>query len=204
MQILPKVSRGAFKAIGPKQSVFLQEENFLDLCENYQRAHKPFIIAEPAVDIVSSERIFRAKDGSDLKPADYIKEFEKFIRENPEHIEAIEILLNKPKDFHTKEFDQLRDKLSHLPDNLQDKFTEKNLRDAYNQKLADIISIIKHAACGEDLLTAESRINRAFEKIRQKHSFTNDQEKWLGLIQRYLMENILMEKDDLDLITIYP
>lgn len=179
----------------------LQKENFLELCENYQRARKPFIIAEPAVDTVNSERIFRAKDGSELKPADYIKEFEKFVRDNPQHIEAIEILLNKPKDFHTKELDELRDKLSHLPDNLEDKFTEKNLRAAYNQKLADIISIIKHAACGEDLLTAESRINRAFEKIKQKHTFTQEQEKWLGLIQRYLIENILMEKDDLDLIT---
>ena len=179
----------------------LQKENFLKLCENYQRARKPFIIAEPAIDTVSSERIFRAKDGSELKPADYIKEFEKFVRENPEHIEAIEILINKPKDFHTKELDELKAKLSHLPDNLEDKFTEKNLRTAYNQKLADIISIIKHAASGEDLLTAESRINRAFEKIRQKRAFTQEQEKWLGLIQRYLIENILMEKDDLDLIT---
>ena len=179
----------------------LQKEKFLNLCENYQRARKPFIVAVPAVDLVSSERIFRAKDGSELKPADYIREFEKFVRENPEHIEAIEILLNKPKDFHTKELDQLREKLSHLPDNLEDKFTEKNLRVAYNQKLADIISIIKHAVHGEDLLTAESRVNRAFEQIRTKHSFTGEQEKWLGLIQRYLIENILMEKDDLDLIT---
>jgi len=99
--------------------------------------------------MVSSERVFRAKDGSELRPSDYIKEFEEFVRKNPEHpehIEAIEILLNKPKDFHTKDLDDLRDKLSHEPDHLQDKFSEKNLHVAYNQKLVDIISIIKHAA----------------------------------------------------------
>jgi len=179
----------------------LKKESFLDICENYQRAHKPFIIAEPAVDIVSSERIFRAKDGSELRPSDYIKEFEEFVRKNPEHIEAIEILLNKPKDFHTKDLDELREKLSHEPNHLQDKFSEKNLRVAYNQKLTDIISMVKHAAKGEDLLTAESRINRAFDRIRAKHSFTAEQEKWLGLIQRYLLENMLMEKDDFDLVT---
>ena len=179
----------------------LQKEKFLELCENYQRAKPPFIIAEPAVDTVSSERIFRAKDGSKLRPSDYIKEFEKFIQENPEHIEAIEILLDRPNDFQTKELDGLREKLSHVPDHLQDKFSEKNLRVAYNQKLADIISIVKHAVKGEDLLTAESRVNLAFKRIRSKHSFTTEQEKWLGLIQRYLLENILMEKEDFDLMT---
>jgi len=61
----------------------LKKESFLDICENYQRAHKPFIIAEPAVDIVSSERVFRAKDGSELRPSDYIKEFEESVRKNP-------------------------------------------------------------------------------------------------------------------------
>jgi len=178
----------------------LQKENFFEMCEGYQRASKPFIIAEPAIDTVTSERIFRAKDGSKLRPSDYIMEFEKFVRENPEHIQAIEILLNRPKDFHTKDLDELRDKLSVLPDNLVDKFTEKNLRIAYDQQLADIISIIKHAAKKEDLLTAESRINRAFKKIRARHSFTKEQEKWLELIQQYLIKNILMEKDDFELI----
>jgi len=179
----------------------LKKESFLDICKNYQRARKAFIIAEPAVDTVSSERIFRAKDGSELRPSDYIKEFEGFVRKNPEHIGAIEILLNKPRDFLTKDLDELRDKLSHEPDHLQDKFSEKNLRIAYNQKLADIISIVKHAAEGEDLLTAKSRVNRAFERIRVKHSFTPEQEKWLGLIQTYMLENVLMEKDDFDLMT---
>ncbi len=179
----------------------LQKESFLEICENYVRAKKPFIIAVPAQDEVSSERIFRAKDGSELRPADYIKEFEQFVRNNPQHIEAIEILLNRPKEFHTKDLEALREKLSHEPEYLQDKFSEKNLRLAYNQKLADIISIVKHAAEGEELITAESRINRAFERIKAKHTFTSEQLKWLDLIQRYMLENILMEKDDFDLMT---
>ncbi len=179
----------------------LQKESFLEICENYVRAKKPFIIAVPAQDEVSSERIFRAKDGSELRPADYIKEFEQFVRNNPQHIEAIEILLNRPKEFHTKDLEALREKLSHEPEYLQDKFSEKNLRLAYNQKLADIISIVKHAAEGEELITAESRINRAFERIKAKHTFTSEQLKWLDLIQQYMLENILMEKDDFDLMT---
>jgi type I restriction enzyme, R subunit len=178
----------------------LQKEAFFDICDNYKRARKTFIIADGAEDTVTSERVFRAKDGSELRPTDYIKEFEQFVKDNPEHIEALEILLNRPKEFHTSELEDLRGKLSIYPNDLEDKFTEKNLRDAYDKKLADIISIIKHAAQGEDLLTAESRIKRAFQKIRSGHKFTEEQEKWLALIEGHLVENILMEKEDFDLM----
>jgi len=178
----------------------LQKEAFFDICDNYKRARKTFIIADGAEDTVTSERVFRAKDGSELRPTDYIKEFEQFVKDNPEHIEALEILLNRPKEFHTSELEDLRGKLSIYPNDLEDKFTEKNLRDAYDKKLADIISIIKHAAQGEDLLTAESRIKRAFQKIRSRHKFTEEQEKWLTLIEGHLVENILMEKEDFDLM----
>ncbi len=178
----------------------IQKEAFFNICDNYQRARRTFIVAAGAEDTVTSERIFRAKDGSELRPDDYIKAFEQFVKENHEHIEALEILLNRPRDFHTNELEDLRGKLSVSPNDLDDKFTENNLRDAYNKKLADIISIIKHAALGEDLLTAEARIKRAFHNIRLLHKFTEEQEKWMILIEGHLIKNILMEKEDFDLM----
>ncbi|MDP2933463.1 MAG: DEAD/DEAH box helicase family protein, partial [bacterium] len=115
----------------------LQGEAFLHICENYQRPKREFIIAESAEDLVTSEVIFRAFDGKELKPADYLNLFEEFVRNNPEHIDAIDILLNKPKDFHTDELKALREKLAINPDALLDKFNERNLRRAYNKELAD-------------------------------------------------------------------
>lgn len=181
----------------------LQNKSFFDICENYERPIKKQIIAEGAEDIVTSDIIFRATDGSKLKPEDYLKLFEKFIRENPEHIEAIEILLNKPKDFHTEELKELRLKLSTKPDYLLDKFKEQNLRRAYNKELADIISIIRHAVKGEELLTAESRIDKALAKVKANHNFTEKQEKWFGLIRRHLIANLLIEKDDIDILPVF-
>ena len=84
-----------------------------------------------------------------------------------------------------------------------DKFKEQNLRRAYNKELADIISIIRHAASGEELLTAESRIDRALAKVKATHKFTDAQEKWLGLIRRHLIANLLIEKDDIDFLPIF-
>ncbi len=181
----------------------LQSEAFLHICENYQRPKREFVIAETAEDLVTSEVIFRAADGKELKPADYLAMFEEFVRKNPEHIDAIDILLNKPKEFHTDELKALREKLATRPDNLVDKFNERNLRRAYNKELADIVSIIRHAAKNDELLTVESRVERALAKVKAKHQFTESQEKWLEHIRYHLVTNLLIEKDDIDTLPIF-
>ncbi|MDI6754802.1 MAG: DEAD/DEAH box helicase family protein, partial [Thermodesulfobacteriota bacterium] len=66
----------------------LQSETFLDFCEKYPRPQRTFLRADTAEDYVSSRIIFRAKDGRELGPQDYLQEFERFVRENPRHIEA--------------------------------------------------------------------------------------------------------------------
>jgi type I restriction enzyme R subunit len=181
----------------------LQSEDFFDLCENYPRPEKKFIRANGAEDTVYSRIIFRAKDGRELGPQDYLQEFEKFVKMNPEHIDALEILLKRPKEFDTKQLKALREKLATQPDYLVDKFTEKNLRRACNQELADIISIIRYAAKGGELLTVERRVDKAMMKIKSDRSFTEEQNKWLNLIRRHLIENLLMEKGDIESLPIF-
>lgn len=181
----------------------IQSEAFLNLCENYQRPQRIFLEAVTAEDNVSSEILFRAKDGSELKPSDYIQAFEQFVKKNPDHIEALEVLLHKPKNFSTKELKELRMKLETSPDDLKDKFSERNLRRAYHKELADIISLIKHASSGDEFLTAETRVARAFEKIHKNRQFTAEQEKWLNLIRQHMVANLLLEKDDFDYLPIF-
>ena len=181
----------------------LQGDRFFEICENYERPPRGFTIAITPEDQVESEVIFRARDGSPLKPEDYLQKFERFVLENPEHVEAIEILLNKPKEFSTKDLEQLRRALSERPDDLRDKFTERNLRRAYHKELADIISIIRHAAGGEPLLTAEVRVDRALGKLKASRTFTPEQENWLRLIRHHMVENLLLQKDDFDVCPIF-
>jgi type I restriction enzyme R subunit len=181
----------------------LQSEAFLQLCENYERPKRTFLEAISAIDTVSTTTLFRAADGSELKPQDYIQMFEQFVRKNPEHIQALEVLLNRPREFHTEELKTLRQTLELSPKELKDKFTERNLRRAYNHELADIISIIRHAATGEEILTAESRVQKAYEKIRSDRHFTPEQEKWLELIRQHMIANLLLEKDDFDTLPIF-
>lgn len=174
----------------------LRDPAFQDALEHYPRAVRDFIISETAEDKVSSEVLFRTTDGRELKPQDYLLSFEKFVRENPDHIDALSILLQRPASFHTKELSDLRKKLAARPE----RFTEENLRRAYQNELADIISIIKHAARGEPLASAQERVERAITKVKREKAFNPVQDRWLDMIRDHLLENIVIDERDFEMI----
>ncbi len=177
----------------------LRDPNFLAFLEKYPRPKQVFIEALDAMDTVTSEVVFRTADGRALKPDDYITAFSKFVRENPAQIEAIRILLDRPRDWSTNALSELRQKLKTQPE----RFTEENLRRAYHHELADIVSIVHHAAEGDPLMSAEERVDRAITRVRDGRApreLTPEQRKWLELIRRHLIANLTIERDDFELI----
>jgi type I restriction enzyme, R subunit len=177
----------------------LNNEDLLKLLENYPRPPRRFIRAIESEDIVTSEYLFRTTDGRDLKPADYIQAFEEFVKANPEHIEAISIVLENPTEWDTKALRELRTSLKSRPEN----FTEDKLRKAYKYPLADIISMIKHAGKEEPMMTAQERVDMALEKVTQGKTLTTSQQVWLTLIRKHLIENLTIEPDDFDVMPIF-
>jgi len=176
----------------------LRNPAFQELLDKYPRAHDPFIVAESVQDQVAVDYSFKTADGRILKPSDYITAFETFVRENPDHVEAIRILLERPADWSTDALKELRDKLAARPE----RFTEERLRIAYHRALADIISMVHHAARREPLLTAEERVNRAIALVRARNQFTPQQDKWLDLIRQHLIGNLSIGADDFNLVVI--
>ncbi len=175
-----------------KTMKLLRNEDFVKLLENYPRAKPVFIVDETTEDIVTSEVLIRGK----YKPVDYIQAFTKFVKENATTYEALGILLKRPREFKTEHLHKLRKDLESQPEN----FTEGNLRKAYHHELADIISIIKHAANNEPLLSAEERVDRAIAKIKERREFTAAQEGWLKLIRDHLAQNLLIDEKDFKMI----
>jgi len=173
----------------------LTNKQFLWLLENYPKS-KVFIKAIEQEDQVETEILFRTSDGRSLRPTEYLQDFEQYVKLNPDHIEALEILLNRPSEFDTKALKELRDKLAQTPY----RFTESNLRKAYQFALADIISFIKHAVKGDTLITSEERIEKAIQVATKGQSLTPEQEEWMELIRYHLIENIVIEKGDFILI----
>jgi len=116
------------------------------LLTEYKRPPKVFVVAYDSKDEVSSVRLFRDGAGREYKPEDYLQAFARYVRDNPEQIEAINILRERPKDWNTSAINELRKKLAAA----NERFTIENLRRAhelhYRKALVDIISMVT-AAC---------------------------------------------------------
>ena len=181
----------------------LRDKDFQDLLINYQRKQRNFLIAYDTVDTVASSWLVRGSDGKEYKPQDYLSAFSQFVRENPAQIEAIRILLNRPRDWSTEALTELQQKLSAAPQ----RFTLDHLRKAhelhYHKALVDIISMVKHAANAQQpLYTAQERVQLAVAKLSAGQFFTQDQSQWLNRIESHLIQNLTIEQDDFDTIPV--
>jgi type I restriction enzyme R subunit len=182
----------------------LRSPAFLDLLEHYPRASRTFLVAYETEDEVSSQWLIRDGSGHEYKPEDYLAAFATFVRDNPEHVEAIRILLDRPEGWSPRALTELRQKLATAPQ----RFTEETLRKAhrlrYDKALVDIISMVKHAARDEaPLFTATERVDRAIATVTAGRTFTPDQGRWLEHIRAHLVESLSLDLDDFDLIPVF-
>jgi type I restriction enzyme R subunit len=87
---------------------------------------------------------------------------------------------------------------------IQNGFEPEKLQRAHRARgfkaLADVISIVKHAATVQSpLLTAEERVNRAMDGFIAAHKLTAEQIQWLSLVREHLVKNLSMDEEDFDL-----
>ncbi|MGI8923354.1 MAG: DEAD/DEAH box helicase family protein [Fimbriimonadales bacterium] len=197
----------------------LRSPAFQDFIENYPRPQRTFIVDQHSEDTVTVDPMIGA-----YKPEDYISIFERFIRENANRIAELDILLHRPREFSLAVLEELRRKLRTAEGN----FTEDKLRRAYGRPLADIISLVKHAATGEPILNQTERVDRAIEVVKSRlrdfsvlapgqplatgelpkskvadsnppAGLTTEQEKWIELIRQHLHSSLLIGAGDFDL-----
>src|SRR5713226_9008584 len=182
----------------------LRKDDFQKLLTNYPRTLRVFIVAEDTQDTVSSEWRIRGADGKEYKPDDYLAAFAKFVKENPAHIEAIGILLNRPQDWNTDALTELKQKLDATPQRFTPEYLQRAHKIRYNKALVDIISMVKHAADEQNpLLTASERVERAFQKVTAGLTYTTEQQQWLDRIREHLRENLSIDKDDFEELPIF-
>lgn len=182
----------------------LRNPEFQKLCVEYPRKKRTFVVAYETQDEVTSQWLVRGADGKEYKPEDYLTAFSRFVAENPEHIEAIQILQKTPEDWSPDALGELRDKLSKTPQ----RFTVENLQKAhaiqYHKALADIISMVKHASDNSNpLLTATERVDKAFAAVTSGRTFTTDQQQWLGRIKAHMIENLSVDQDDFESLPVF-
>ncbi len=196
---LPRALRGDFD----RTMSILRDGEFQALLTGYRRPSDRFVIAIDYSDTVTSAAVFRDAGGNAYRPGDYLDAFARFVRENPDQIEAIRILQERPADWSVAVLKELRERLASSAG----RFTEENLRLAhrsrYNVALADIISMVKHAANeAAPLLSAEERVESAFRRLTAGRDFTAPQQRWLDYIREHLVQNLSIDRADFDLVPV--
>jgi len=180
----------------------LRDGKFQDLLVNYERAKKVFLVGYEVHDEVSSMVLFEAEDRYGLKPEDYLVAFSQFIKRKEKEIQAISILLNKPREWNTQALNELRFKLK------ESKYDEANLQKAhqivYHKDIVDIISMVKHAANEtEPLLSPEERVNNAILKVTEGKHLNEEQQKWMEYIKEHLKHNMTLDEEDLRKLPVF-
>jgi type I restriction enzyme, R subunit len=173
----------------------LNDKQFQKLLYNYKKANPYFVVAHNVQDEVSSEVVFEAGEQY-LKPLEYLEAFAAFVEENKERIEAMKIVLEKPKEWRTEVLKELRTEL------LRHHFPEASLKHAaqlvHKKHLPDIISLIKTAANKEELLEVHERVGKAIEKLFAGKQLNAEQDAWIAYIKEHLIQNLTLDKEDFD------
>ena len=77
----PKTFRRCFASRLTDTMKILRDKDFQDLLVNYPRPPRTFFVASGVEDEVSSEWLIKGATGQEYKPADYLKAFETFVRD---------------------------------------------------------------------------------------------------------------------------
>ena len=158
--------------------------------ENIQRVASWYTSKDPVVISIHEDRLLEVARGygaGNTKPGDYLNEFNKFIRENMNLIPALQVVVTRPKDLTYQDLREIRLRLK------ENKFEEKALQDAWRQEkkeyiAADIISFIRQAALGTELVDHETRIKRAMQKVYGVEDWNPRQMRWLEKIEKQLLK----------------
>jgi len=174
----------------------LRDPQFQLLLTDYPRAKRTFWVSPGTTDEVTSERAYRF--GKYDRAEDYLDAFAAFVKANADKIDALNILLQRPNGWCPKALADLRLALA------RNEFDVPKLQAAHerasHKALADIISMVKHAAQHQQpILTAEERVTRAMDRLMQTNQFNSEQKQWLSLIQEHLIKNLTIDEEDFDL-----
>jgi type I restriction enzyme R subunit len=135
--------------------------------------------------------------GTGQKPEDYLKAFEKFIKENSNRLPALEVVIQRPWELTRRDLKALAVELE------RHHFREQDLKTAWhelkNEEIAArIIGFIRQAAIGEALIPWESRVDNALNLILALQSWKAPQKNWLQAIAKQMKATTIVDYQALD------
>lgn len=163
------------------------------LGETRANGGRPVVISDAPDELVSHTRGY----GTGSRPEDYLEAFADYVKTHLNEVAALNIICTRPKELTRA---SLKDLCLTLD---REGFTTQQLNTAISEltneeMAADIISLIRQYAIGSTLISHEARIRRAVDKLKKAHKFTAIEQKWIGRIEKYLMEESVLNVDVFD------
>ena len=162
--------------------------------ESYVQPQRPVIVSDKKDKITYHGKAYGT---GQQRPEDYLDEFTAYIKENINEVAALNIICTKPAELtrqSLKELAMLLDREGYAPAQLDSAITALNAEEAG----ADIISIIRRYGIGARLMNHREKVEQAVKRLRANHSFNKMQETWIKLMQDYLINEPVLNRDSLD------
>ncbi|MHA1829513.1 MAG: DEAD/DEAH box helicase family protein [Candidatus Heimdallarchaeaceae archaeon] len=215
---IPNGDLGAFASALPeklekdfrKHFEIFKDEGFVELLEKWSKYDaKKLLIAPEYIDTAESEQFFSTTTGEQLKPDDYIESFVKYIKENDDKIDALELLMKKPKELKLKDLKELAKTLKRRPEKFSIERLNKALQLSSKEelrkhsekvldKVSELISYIKYAEKDKEFLSLTERIDNAAARILTSENFTLEQLKWFNIIKDFVITRLKITKEDIN------
>lgn len=166
----------------------LAHRNLFELLgETRANGGRPVVISDAPDELISHTRGY----GTGSRPEDYLDAFADYVKTHLNEVAALNIVCTRPKELTRASLKDLRLVLD------REGFTTQQLNTAISEltneeMVADIISLIRRYAIGSNLISHEARIHRAVDKLKKAHKFTAIEQKWIGRMEKYLMEESVL------------
>ena len=155
-----------------RNRILAHRDLFELLGETRANGGRPVVISDAPDELVSHTRGY----GTGSRPEDYLDAFADYVKTHLNEVAALNIICTRPKELTRASLKDLRLTLD------REGFTTQQL----------IISLIRRYAIGSTLISHEARIRRAVDKLKKAHKFTAIEQKWIGRIEKYLMEESVL------------
>lgn len=171
----------------------IRNNALIEYLDEKYRNDEIIIVSDKEDKVVSHTRGY----GKGKKPEDYIEEFKKYIEENKNTIQALEVVCTRPQDLTKETLKQLKAILDN--NGFNEEYLKTAWKDLKNEEIvADIIAFIRQQALGSPLESNEERVKRAITKIKREYYLTKPQENWINRIEKVMLKEVVIDKETLD------
>ncbi len=226
------LDKGADPAVGPSEEQLAIAKHELMEHAIYSLQASPklrtyLLEREILIDQVSQDNLLESgfNSAASDRARQLIESFQDFIQTHRDEITALQVLYSRPYTQRRLDFAQVRELAEALNQHLQQSdplFLTEELWRAYQQLekdrvrggsqqriLADLVSLVRHAALDEDLEPFAERVNHRYQdwlaaQAAGGKSFSPQERWWLDEIARHIGINVSVSLDDLNLYAFLP